>query len=115
MPAGRIAAAIDLPQGVRPAVRLDWIATGARKVWYMMTSDELARDLRDIDRLLAALNAPHDVEDEDLEDLCWLLERQRFLSAVLAIRRAQKGRKVVDLELWRYGGALASGRAVAVA
>jgi hypothetical protein len=71
-----------------------------------MTSEELTRDLRDIEWLLNALTARHDVADEDLEDLRWLLARRRFLSGLQAIRRAQKGKKIVDLELWRSGHVL---------
>lgn len=76
-----------------------------------MTSDELARDLRDIEWLLASLTTRREVAEEDLEDLRWLLARRRFLSRLQAIRRAQKAQKVVDLQLWRSGGALAAGAA----
>jgi hypothetical protein len=69
----------------------------------MMTSDELVRDLRDIDRLVAALSAPDGVDAEDLDDFRWLLAQRQSLSRLLASRRAQRGKKVVSLSLWRYG------------
>ena len=75
--------------------------------WFavVMTSDDLVRDLREVDWLIAALSAPYGADQEDLEDLRWLRARRRFLSALLAVRRAQKGKKIVNLELWRHGRA----------
>jgi len=69
------------------------------------TSDKLAHDLRDIDRLIAALRTPLGVDDEDIESLRWLQARRRSLSSLLAVRRRQRGKKVVSLELWRHGSA----------
>ncbi len=80
-----------------------------------MTSEELARDLRDIDRLLAMLTAPCGVDDEDLDDLRWLLKRRRCLAALRAVRQTQAGKKVVDLRLWRQGADAAPGQGVRVA
>jgi hypothetical protein len=68
-----------------------------------MTSDELARDLRDIDQLIAVLNAPEEDEIAYLDDLKWLLARRRSMSDLLAVRRAQRGKKVVSLAIWRCG------------
>ena len=68
-----------------------------------MTSDELAQDIQDIDRLIAALSAPGSADLTDPDDLIWLLERLRSISDLLALRRAQKGKKIVSLALWRYG------------
>jgi hypothetical protein len=68
----------------------------------MMTSDELARDLQDIDELITALSAS-DGDLADVDDLHWLLERRRSVSELLAIRRAQRGKKIVSLAMWRCG------------
>lgn len=68
----------------------------------IMTSDNLMRDLRDIDRLIVALSAPNS-DEEDLEDLRWLRARRKFLSALAEVRRAQRGKKVVSLEVWCHG------------
>jgi predicted nucleic acid-binding Zn ribbon protein len=68
----------------------------------MMTSDELARDLRDIDELITVLSAS-DSDLADADDLHWLLERRRSVSELLAVRRAQRGKKIVSLAMWRYG------------
>jgi hypothetical protein len=67
----------------------------------VMTSDALIRDLRDIDWLIGALTAADTVDVDDLDDLCWLLARRRSLSDLLETRRAQKGKKLVSLALWR--------------
>jgi hypothetical protein len=68
-----------------------------------MSSDELLRDLRDIDWLIGALSTHGQVDEEDLEDLGWLRARRRFLSRLHEVRSAQKGKKVIDLEAWRCG------------
>jgi hypothetical protein len=68
----------------------------------MMTSDKLARDLRDIDELITALSAA-DSNLADVDDLHWLLERRRSVSELLAMRRAQRGKKIVSLAMWRHG------------
>ncbi len=80
-----------------------------------MSSDELLRDLRNIDWLIAALSTQQTVDDEDLEDLHWLRARRKFLSTLLEIRIAQRGKKVVSLELWRGDRAAASQQAAKVA
>ncbi len=69
----------------------------------IMTSDNLVRDLREIDHLIVALSTPDGVDDDDFEDLRWLEERRRFLWALLAVRRQQRNEKIVSLEVWRYG------------
>jgi hypothetical protein len=68
-----------------------------------MTSDQLARDIEDIDRLIAALSAPGMSDLADADDLQWLLERRRSISALLALRRAQRGKRIVSLAMWRCG------------
>lgn len=72
----------------------------------VMTSDELLRDLRQIEWLLAALAEPGGTGEEDADDVQWLRANRRLLSDILAVRRAQRGKKVVDLDLWRYGRAM---------
>jgi hypothetical protein len=74
-----------------------------------MTSIELARELQTVDNLIAALSTSRGADKDDVEDLCWLRARRRFLTNLLAVRRDQRGRKVVDLELWRCGRLAASG------
>jgi hypothetical protein len=71
------------------------------------TSDSLLHDFRDMDRLIAALSTPFDIDDEDIEELRWLRARRRFLLSLLAVRRDQRGKKVVSLELWRHGNVTA--------
>lgn len=71
-----------------------------------MNFDQLRRDLRDIDYLIAALSAHRDADEEDLEDLRWLQARRRYLSRLHEVRSAQQGGKVIDLEAWRCGRAI---------
>lgn len=66
-----------------------------------MMSEELARDLGKIDGVLALLQMCRSTDDEDLEDERWLRQRRKYLSALLAARRSQKGKKIVSLALWR--------------
>jgi hypothetical protein len=69
-----------------------------------MTTPDLMHDLKEIDQLIAALRRTYHVDAEDLDDLSWLQGRRRYVLAVLAARRAQKGKRVVSLDLWRSGG-----------
>jgi hypothetical protein len=71
----------------------------------ILTSDELVRDLRDIEWLIAIMNSFEESDCDDLDDLRWLRTRRRFLNRLLSVRRAQKGKKIVSLELWRRGHA----------
>lgn len=80
-----------------------------------MSSEELLRDLRTMDWLIAALSTQQTVDDEDLEDLHWLRARRKFLATLLETRIAQRGKKVVSLELWRGGCAAMSQQAAKVA
>jgi len=62
---------------------------------------ELRHDLFKVEYLLTTLgNAPSETS-EQVYHLAWLRNRQRFLSAVLARRRALQQDKVVDLAAWR--------------
>jgi hypothetical protein len=80
-----------------------------------MTSDELLRELCHIDWLIAALSTPLGADDVDLDDLRWLGCRRRFLRTLIEIRHAQRGKKVVSLDLWRGGRATTTRKAVRVA
>jgi hypothetical protein len=70
----------------------------------VMTTPQLIHDLREIDHLIAALRRTQAADCNDLEDLNWLQTRRRYVLAVLASRRAQKSKKIVNLTLWRNGG-----------
>jgi hypothetical protein len=80
-----------------------------------MNSEEILRELGHIDGLIAALNASRGAEEIDLDDLRWLAGRRRFLRSLIEIRRAQTGKKVVSLDLWRDGRAVAPHSAARVA
>jgi len=69
-----------------------------------LTTPQLVRDLQELDQLIAALRRSCQVDLEDLNDLSWLHARRRYVLAVLAARRAQKGKRIVSLDLWRNGG-----------
>lgn len=63
-----------------------------------MTSEELARDLNRINRVLALMRACRYVDDdEDLEDEFWLQRRRQYILSLMAARRSQNGKKVVSL------------------
>jgi hypothetical protein len=69
-----------------------------------MTTPQLLLDLREIDHLIAALRRAQSTDYRDRDDLTWLQTRRRYILAVLAWRRAQKPKRLVDLALWRSGG-----------
>ncbi len=69
-----------------------------------LTTPQLTRDLEEIDQLIAALRRSCNIDAEDLDDLSWLQGRRRYVLTVLAARRAQKGKQIVSLDLWRTGG-----------
>jgi hypothetical protein len=107
---------IDLPQGARLPMPFrchgDRIAAARPR---SMTSDEILRELGHIDWLIAALNASQAAEDIERDDLRWLAGRRRFLGSLIEIRRAQMGKKVVSLDLWRDGRAVTARNAAQVA
>jgi len=70
----------------------------------VLTTPQLALDLREIDHVIAALRRCNSNDAEDLFDLQWLQLRRRYVLAVLASRRQQKTGKVVRLDQWRSGG-----------
>lgn len=80
-----------------------------------MTSDTLLRDLATVERLIAALDTCCRLDESGLRDLRWLKARRRFLAGLLRVRRAQRGKKVVSLELWRSGRASGCAQAARVA
>lgn len=65
------------------------------------TSEELVRDLRKIDRLIVTLTVSEAIDETDVDDLCWLRDQRARVAALLAARRAQQGKKIVSLDLWR--------------
>jgi hypothetical protein len=68
----------------------------------MLTTD-LVRNLRDVDWLIAALSPAGSVDEEDIDDVRWLIARRKSLADMLTIRRALNGRKIVSLAAWRHG------------
>jgi hypothetical protein len=80
-----------------------------------MTSDELAEDLHQIDQLITVLSAPERVEHTDRDDLNWLMARRQMVSELIAVRRAQRGKKIVSLAIWRYGLATEEERMAGIA
>jgi hypothetical protein len=74
------------------------------RVFATLTTPQLTRDLKEIDQLIATLRRGYNIDPEDLDDLSWLQGRRRYVLTVLAARRAQKGKQVVSLDLWRNGG-----------
>lgn len=81
----------------------------------VLTTGDLERDLQRIDQLIAVMSRPALVDRQDVDDLGWLISKRQALAALLAVRRAQKGQKIVDLELWRVGVARTQTRATAAA
>ncbi len=74
----------------------------------VMTTPQLVNDIREIDHLIDALRMTQSADADDLDDLNWLQGRRRYIQTVLASRRAQKGKKIVSLNVWRYGGGIES-------
>jgi hypothetical protein len=68
-----------------------------------VTSEEINRELVEIDNVLALVHACHSDDFADLEDRLWLNQRRAYLAALAGIRRAQQGKKVVSLAVWRNG------------
>lgn len=72
----------------------------------VLTTPQLLHDLAEIDQVIAALRRTQNGNANDFGDMNWLQTRRRYILAVLASRRSQKGKKVVSLDLWRSGGLL---------
>jgi hypothetical protein len=79
----------------------------------VMTSDMVRHDLRRIEALIAALKSSYG--DEDREDFYWLDAQRLYLRSLLAARNAQRGKKLVNLALWRDGGPETASRLAAAA
>ncbi|HUK61298.1 MAG TPA: hypothetical protein VLV50_18855 [Stellaceae bacterium] len=69
----------------------------------MMTSDAVRHELSRINAVIEALGSSYPASEDDFEDICWLKEQRRCLSALLAVRHAQRGKRLVSLEVWRTG------------
>lgn len=70
----------------------------------VLTTPRLRLDLKEVDLLIATLRQARGRTTSDLDDLDWLHGRRRYILALLASRRAQRGRKIVRLAQWRNGG-----------
>jgi len=70
----------------------------------ILTTPQLRFDLQEIHKLILALRRAPNIDPGDIEDLKWLRDRQRYIVALLTLRRAQIGKKIISLELWRDGG-----------
>jgi hypothetical protein len=68
-----------------------------------VTTEELSRELIEIENVLVLMRASCSDDFADLEDRLWLNRRRSYLSALAAIRRVEKGKKVVSLAVWRDG------------
>lgn len=68
---------------------------------------QLVLDLRKVRYLLTTLTKLAAHEAEDIDDIAWLRDRQRFLRSVIAARAALRRGKVVSLAQWRSGNAAA--------
>jgi hypothetical protein len=68
-----------------------------------VTSEELNQELVEIENVLVLVHACRSDDFADLEDQLWLNRRRSYLAALADIRRAQKGKKVVSLAVWRDG------------
>ncbi len=69
----------------------------------VLTTPQLTRDLQELDHLIAMLRRVPETEEIG-DDLHWLQGRRRYVLTVLSSRRAQKGKRIVSLDLWRDGG-----------
>lgn len=67
----------------------------------ILLTAELRHDLFKVEYLLTTLSSSPAETSEQVYHLNWLRNRQRFLNAVLARRRALQQEKVVDLAAWR--------------
>lgn len=77
----------------------------------VMTSEMVRHDLGRIEALIAALKSSYG--DDDREDLYWLDAQRLYLRSLLAVREAQRGKKLINLAVWRDGGPEAASRLAA--
>lgn len=69
----------------------------------VMTSEAVRHELHRIDALIEALRNSYPIAGDDIEDLYWLKEQRTYLSALLAAREAERGKRLVSLAVWRNG------------
>ncbi|HLJ65688.1 MAG TPA: hypothetical protein VKT70_16370 [Stellaceae bacterium] len=70
----------------------------------VMTSGELKQTLQTLEELIAAVERRGPPLDSDQSRaLRQLRERRSSLSVLLKVRRHEATKKVVSLDLWRYG------------
>lgn len=74
----------------------------------IMTTPQLINDLKEVDHLIASLRMIVGGDADDIDDLRWLQGRRRYIQGVLTSRQAQRGKKIISLDLWRYGGIAAA-------
>jgi len=77
-----------------------------------MTSDAVRHELSRIAALIEVLECSYPTPEDEVEDIRWLKEQRRHLGALLDMRRVQRGKRLVSLEVWRNGR---PGRAAATA
>jgi len=71
----------------------------------VMTSAAVRYELCRIDALIGALGGSYPLSEDEIEDVWWLKEQRAHLCALLAVRQAQCGKRLVSLEIWRNGRA----------
>jgi hypothetical protein len=69
----------------------------------IMTSEAVRHERKRIDALIDALERSYPTATEDVEDISWLKEQRKYFCALLAVRRAQRAQKLVNLDIWRTG------------
>lgn len=69
----------------------------------VLTSDAVRHELSRIEALIAVLGNGAPIGDDDVEDLHWLTEQRIYLHALLLVRQAQCGQRLVSLAFWRDG------------
>lgn len=74
----------------------------------MVSSSELVRDIKRLDRLISLFANADPCAAEDIADLAWMRSTRATLRALLAIRRAERDHEVIRLDVWRDGGAKAA-------
>jgi hypothetical protein len=69
----------------------------------VMTSDTARHELSRIETLIDLMRNSLPASEDDIEDIRWLNEQRTYLRALLASRRAQRGKRLVRLDVWRDG------------
>ena len=68
-----------------------------------MTSAAIRHEISYLDALIEALGGSYPISEDEVEDIRWLKEQRKHLCALLAVRQAQCGKRLVSLEVWRNG------------